>query len=71
MRRRELAHEFGHLLGFSDAYLRGFEGSPCGKLGCTLVEWGGLQDNIMGAPARGIVTTGMVRRLIEVYGDGK
>ncbi len=71
MRPRELAHEFGHLLGFSDAYLRGFEGNPCGKLGCTLVEWGGLQDNIMGAPARGIVTTGMVRRLIEVYGDGK
>ncbi len=68
MRPRELAHEFGHLLGFSDAYLRGYSGVPNSKLGCTLIEWGGLQDNLMGSPTRGRVTKGMVKRLIEAYG---
>jgi hypothetical protein len=71
MRPRELAHEFGHLLGFSDAYLRGFAGTPAGKLGCTVIEWGGLQDNLMGAPAHGRVTPGMIRRLRRVYGPAK
>lgn len=64
---RTLAHEFGHLLGFSDAYLRGYEGQPGGALGCTVIEWGGLQDNLMGSPSRGPVTEAMVQRLIAAY----
>lgn len=67
MRPRELAHEFGHLLGFSDAYLRGFEGQPDGKLGCTLVEYGGLQDDLMGSPRQGRVTARMIKRLLDAY----
>lgn len=64
---RTLAHEFGHLLGFSDAYLRGYEGKPGGTLGCTVIEWSGLQDNLMGSPSRGPVTDAMIQRLIAAY----
>ncbi len=48
IRRNSLAHEFGHLLGFNDAYLRGFEGDPNDPYGVVLVEWGGLLDDLMG-----------------------
>ncbi len=64
---RTLAHEFGHLLGFSDAYLRGYDGDPNGPFGARIVEWHGLLDNLMGGPARGKVTTAMIDRLIEAY----
>ncbi|TDJ72300.1 MAG: hypothetical protein E2O39_06895 [Planctomycetota bacterium] len=66
--RRTLAHEFGHLLGFTDAYLRGFEGDPAGDFGVKLVEWTGLLEDLMGNPAGGIVTLAMIDRLIEAYG---
>ena len=36
--RRTLAHEFAHLLGFRDAYLRGYDGDPHGPYGVILVE---------------------------------
>jgi len=65
---RTLAHEFGHLLGFDDAYLRGFDGDPDGRFGATLVEWVGLQQDLMGSPARGPVTAEMIDRLIQSYG---
>ena len=66
--RRALAHEFGHLLGFTDAYLRGFEGDPTGNFGVKLVEWTGLLEDLMGNAAGGRVTGAMIDRLIEAYG---
>jgi len=67
-RPRVLAHEFGHLLGFTDGYIRGYVGDPDDPYGCVLVEWAGLQDDLMGSPAQGLVTEEMIRRLIEAYG---
>ena len=64
---RTLAHEFGHLLGFSDAYLRGYDGTPGDPFGARIVEWHGLLDDLMGDPARGRVTEAMIDRLIEAY----
>ena len=65
---RTLAHEFGHLLGFDDGYLRSFEGTPDDPYGVVLVEWTGLLDDLMGAPGQGRVTEAMIDRLIESYG---
>ncbi len=66
--RRSLAHEFAHLLGFDDAYLRAYEGSPDGPHGVVLIEWRGLTDNIMGAPDHGKVTRAMIAQLLAAYG---
>ena len=66
--RRELAHEFGHLLGFDDAYLRGFTGDPCGPHGSVLVEWSGLFDDLMGNIGSGPVTAQMISTLLQAYG---
>ena len=68
LNRRVLAHEFGHLLGFADAYLRGFEGEPTGPFGVVVVEWVGLRDDLMGSPGFGRVTEAMIERLIDAYG---
>jgi len=65
---RVLAHEFGHLLGFADAYLRGSEGSSAARWGYTLVEWSGLQDDLMGAPGSGRVSEAMITQLLTAYG---
>ncbi len=65
--RRVLAHEFAHLLGFPDTYLRGFEGSPDDRFGCVLVEWTGLVDDLMSAPGYGRVSEAMISRLLEAY----
>ena len=69
MTPRVLAHEFGHLLGFEDAYLRGYEGEPDDPHGVVLVEWVGLSDDLMGNPAGGAVTREMIETLLEAYGD--
>jgi hypothetical protein len=68
--RRTLAHEFGHLLGFDDAYVRGYEGDPRGTFGVVLVEWVGLRDDLMGNPLGGAVTSEMIETLLDAYGDG-
>jgi len=68
IRRNSLAHEFGHLLGFSDAYLRGFEGDPDDPYGIVLVEWGGLLDDLMGNSEAGAVSEEMIRTLLAAYG---
>jgi hypothetical protein len=65
--RRTLAHEFAHLLGFRDAYLRGYDGDPHGPYGAILVEWVGLSDDLMGDSEHGRVTEAMIRTLLEAY----
>lgn len=67
--RRTLAHEFAHLLGFDDAYLRGFDGDPDGPFGVVLVEWTGLRDDLMGNVGGGRVTREMVETLVKAYGS--
>lgn len=68
-RPRTLAHEFGHLLGFSDAYLRCYIGKPTDPLGCSIMEWGGLLNDLMGEPETGRVTPAMIDRLLTAYGE--
>lgn len=68
---RTLAHEFGHLLGFDDGYLRGFEGDPGGPFGVVFVEWTGLRNDLMGNPRGGRVTPDMIEELISTYGPSK
>jgi len=65
--RRTLAHEFGHLLGFEDAYVRGYDGDPGDPYGVVLVEWSGLTDNLMGNPEGGQVSNEMIENLITAY----
>lgn len=67
MTPRVITHEFCHLLGFNDAYLRGFDGKPTDEFGSVLVEWTGLQDDLMGNPGGGVVTEQMVRMLLDSY----
>ncbi len=67
--RRTMAHEFAHLLGFDDAYLRGFDGELDDPFGVVLVEWTGLRDDLMGNVRGGRVTRGMIETLIEAYGS--
>ncbi len=64
---RVLAHEFGHLLGFADGYLRGTQGAGSDPWGFTIVEWSGILDDLMGAPGSGRVTPSMIARVIEAY----
>jgi hypothetical protein len=67
--RRTLAHEFGHLLGFEDAYIRGYDGDPGDPYGVVLVEWSGLTDDLMGNPDGGQVSNEMITTLISAYGE--
>lgn len=66
---RTLAHEFGHLLGFEDAYLRGYDGDPADPYGLVIVEWTGLSSDLMGDSARGQVNKEMINELIGAYGQ--
>ena len=66
---RTLAHEFGHLLGFEDAYVRGYDGDPSDPYGVVIVEWTGLSSDLMGDSDRGEVSQEMIDTLITTYGD--
>ena len=66
---RTLAHEFGHLLGFEDAYLRGYDGEPSDPYGVVIVEWTGLSSDLMGDSAHGQVGHEMINKLIDMYDD--
>ena len=68
---RTLAHEFGHLLGFKDAYVRGYDGKPGGTYGVVIVEWTGLSSDLMGDSGRGQVSDEMINTLIIAYGGQK
>ncbi|HCO60848.1 MAG TPA: hypothetical protein DIT58_11745 [Porticoccaceae bacterium] len=65
---RTLAHEFGHLLGFEDAYVRGYEGKLREPYGVTLVEWSGLSNDLMGNSSAGQVSGEMIETLVSAYG---
>lgn len=65
--RRELAHEFAHLLGFYDSYVRGYDGDPSDEYGVVLVEWVGLTDDLMGSARGGVVSPAMIERLATAY----
>jgi hypothetical protein len=65
--RRELAHEFAHLLGFYDNYVRGYDGDPTDEYGVVLVEWVGLTDDLMGSARGGVVSPAMIERLATAY----
>ena len=69
--RRTLAHEFGHLLGFEDAYVRGYDGDPGDPYGVIIVEWTGLSSDLMGDSGRGQVSDEMINTLIIAYGGQK
>jgi len=66
--QRTLAHEFGHLLGFEDAYVRGYDGEPGDAYGVVFVEWTGLTADLMGDSDRGQVSEAMIATLITAYG---
>lgn len=66
--RRTLAHEFGHLLGFEDAYVRGYDGKPDDLYGVVIVEWTGLTADLMGDSTGGQVSEEMITTLITAYG---
>ena len=68
---RVLAHEFGHLLGFADAYLRGYAGSPDDPYGLRIIEWTGLMNDLMGGPGVGRVTREMIEQLLAAYDPGQ
>jgi len=65
--RRTLAHEFGHLLGFSDAYVRGHDGDSSDEYGAILVEWTGLTNDLMGSSVSGKVSAVMIDTLLSAY----
>jgi len=48
-----LAHEFGHILGFSDGYVRGYK--DLGENGFQIMEVVSDPNDIMAAPLTGVV----------------
>jgi hypothetical protein len=60
---RTLAHEFGHVLGFRDGYIRGYR--DLGERGFEILELTSVFDDIMSAPRDGHVRPAHFRLLIE------
>lgn len=65
--RRTLAHEFSHLLGFDDAYIRAYHGSVDTGNGAVFVEVTPFPGSLLATPGRGRVTRGMAETLIDAY----
>lgn len=63
----ELAHEFAHLLGFQDRYLRAYERAVGHADGVVVVEISAFRNDIMGNSSQGKVKPWMVAKLIEAY----
>jgi hypothetical protein len=66
---RVLAHEFGHILGFRDSYIRGYK--DLGKNGFQVMEVVAEPNDIMGAPATGPVLRSHFQMILERFTDGK
>ncbi|HLH32058.1 MAG TPA: hypothetical protein VKY31_12720 [Terriglobia bacterium] len=60
---RTLAHEFGHVLGFHDGYIRGYR--DLGDQGFEILELTSVFDDIMSAPREGHVQAAHFRLLID------
>ena len=63
---RTLAHEFGHILGFSDGYVRGY--NDLGERGFEILELTAFFDDIMSAPREGHVQPTHFKLLMEALG---
>jgi hypothetical protein len=61
--QRTLAHEFGHLLGFSDGYIRGYK--DLGEMGLEIQELTTVFDDIMSSPRDGAVTPEHFKLIME------
>src|SRR6188768_712018 len=60
---RTLAHEFGHLLGFPDGYVRGYK--DLGEMGLEIEELTTVFDDIMSAPRDGAVLPAHFKMILE------
>jgi hypothetical protein len=60
---RTLAHEFGHILGFDDGYIRGYK--DLGEKGFEILELTAFFDDIMSAPREGHVQPTHFKLLME------
>jgi hypothetical protein len=60
---RTLAHEFGHLLGFRDGYIRGYR--DLGERGFEILELTSVFDDIMSAPREGRVQPAHFKLVME------
>jgi hypothetical protein len=60
---RTLAHEFGHLLGFPDGYIRGYK--DLGEQGYEIQELTSFFDDIMSSPRDGAVSPAHFKLLLE------
>jgi hypothetical protein len=60
---RTFAHEFGHLLGFNDGYVRGYR--DLGDRGFEILELTSFFDDIMSAPREGRVQPEHFRLILE------
>jgi len=60
---RTLAHEFGHVLGFHDGYVRGYR--DLGEEGFEILELTSVFDDIMSAPREGHVQAAHFKLMIE------
>jgi hypothetical protein len=60
---RTLAHEFGHVLGFRDGYIRGYR--DLGEHGFEIMELTSVFDDIMSAPREGHVQVAHFKLLMD------
>ena len=61
--KRTLAHEFGHLLGFPDGYIRGYK--DLGEMGLEIEELTTVFDDIMSSPRDGAVLPAHFKMIME------
>ncbi|HEY2383885.1 MAG TPA: hypothetical protein VGK48_22140 [Terriglobia bacterium] len=64
---RTLAHEFGHVLGFRDGYIRGYR--DLGEHGFEILELTSVFDDIMSAPREGHVQVAHFKLLLSALKD--
>ncbi len=66
---RTLAHEFGHLLGFPDGYIRGYK--DLGEKGLEIQELTSVFDDIMSSPREGAVQPAHFKLILEAVRNRK